>query len=148
MLLLEAVALVPLWMSATNTWWLGSRNPTRFALGSMEYRQGFVALAAEARRRGVERLHVLYPTVDAKEVAAYGPLRLVAPDEKLVPGWYAVNVTVEQYVPAIRRSRPEDVRGYPSLGELAERWEPLWREVARGEDHGYVAGTFHLYRLR
>ena len=134
-------------MSATNTWWLGAKNPTRFVLGSMEYRQGFVALAEEARRREIESLGVLYPTVDAREVAAYGPLRLVAPDEEIVPGWYAVNVTVEQYVPAIRRSRPEEVRGHASLLALAERWEPLWREIARGEDHGYVAGTFHLYRL-
>ena len=45
-------------------------------------------------------------------------------------------------------SRPEDVRGYTSLVAQAKRWEPLWRKVARGEDHGYVAGTFHLYRLR
>ncbi len=147
-LALEAAALAPLWMSATNTWWLGPYNPTRFALGSVEYRQGFLALAQEARRRDVGRLHVLYPTVDARQVAAYEPLRLVEPDEELVPGWYAVNVMVEQYVPAVGRSRPEDVRGHASLVALAERWEPLWREVERGEDHGYVAGTFHLYRLR
>lgn len=147
-LALEAVALTPLWMSATNTWWLGSHNPTRFVLGSMEYRQDFAALAGEARRRSIERLHVVFPSVDAREVAAYPPLDVVEPGDELGPGWYAVDVMVEQYIPAVGRSRPEDVRGYASLLAQAERWEPLWRDVARGEDHGYVAGTFHLYRLR
>jgi 4-amino-4-deoxy-L-arabinose transferase-like glycosyltransferase len=153
-LVLEAVLLAPLWMSATNTWWLGEKNPTRFVLGEVEYRQDFVALADEARRRGLERLYVLYPTVDAREIAAYPPLvaaypPLVAaiPGDELTAGWYAVNVMVEQYVPAVARSRDKDVRGHASLVALAQRWEPFWHEVTRGEDHGYVAGTFHLYQL-
>ncbi len=63
--------------------------------------------------------------------------------------WYAVNMTLEQYLPAIRRARPEDVRAYASLAALAETWEPLWREiVTRGEDRGWAAATFHLYRIR
>lgn len=147
-LALEAAALTPLWMSATNTWWLGPYNPTRFVLGSVEYRQDFAALAREARRRGVERMHVVFPLLKAREIAEYPPLEVVEPGDELVPGWYAVDVTVEQYIPAAQGSRPEDVRGYTSLVAQAKRWEPLWRQVARGEDHGYIAGTFHLYRLR
>jgi 4-amino-4-deoxy-L-arabinose transferase-like glycosyltransferase len=149
----EALALAPLWMSATNTWWLGPYNPTRTALsiGDAEYRQNFVALAETARRRKLEPLWVVYPGVAEKEIRAYLPDALVArPGVALEPGaWYAVSVSLEQYLPAIPRARPEDVRGYDSLVRLAEAWGPYWREIAgRGEDHGWVAGTFHLYRLR
>ena len=28
---IDSLALAPLWMSQTNTWWLGRYNPTRFA---------------------------------------------------------------------------------------------------------------------
>lgn len=151
-LAVEAVALAPLWMSATNTWWLGRLNPTRFALsaGDAEYHQNFLALAAAARGRGVERLHVLFPLVGEKEVRAYLPDAVVlAPGTPLEGGWYAVNVTAEQYLQAIPRARPEDVRGFASLARLAADWTPVWREIeARGDDHGYVAATFHLYHLR
>jgi len=148
----EAVALAPLWMSATNTWWLGALNPTRFALsaGDADYHQNFLALAAAADRRGIGRLHVLYPLVDEKEVRAYLPTAVaVTPGSPPESGWYAVNVTAEQYLRAIPRARPEDVRGHASLAGLAAAWTPAWHEiVARGDDHGYVAATFHLYHLR
>lgn len=149
----ESLALAPLWMSATNTWWLGRYNPTRFALsaGDAEYHQNFIALADAARRRGIERLHVVYPLVSEREIRAYLPRAAVAGPAAAAEGgeWYAVNMTLEQYLPAIRRARPEDVRSYASLAALAETWEPLWRQiVARGDDHGWVAATFHLYRIR
>jgi len=151
-LAVEAVALAPLWMSATSTWWLGRFNPTRFALsaGDAEYHQNFLALATAARRRGVERLHVVFPGVSEKELRAYLPGAVaVTPGTPLESGWYAVDVTAEQYLRAIPRTRPADVRGYASLAALAAAWTPVWQEiVARGDDHGYVAATFHLYHLR
>jgi hypothetical protein len=150
LLLVEAVAVAPLWMSATNTWWLGSHNPTRFALsaGDNEYEQNFLILAAEARERGIERLHVLYPPLTEKQVRAYvREARLVFADGPLEPGWYVVSARVEQFIPALSRGDPRAIHDYPGLRDLAARWEPVWRAVAAGEDHGYVAGTFHLYRL-
>ncbi len=150
-LAVEALILAPLWMSATNTWWLGSRNPTRFALSGSDtdYHQNFIALESAARSRGIETLHVLYPLLDEEELQAYVPgARLVAPGSPLESGqWYAVSILVEQYLPAIPRADPGELLGADSLASLTRAWTPLWEQVARGEDHGYVAGTFHLYRL-
>ncbi len=150
-LALEALAIAPLWMSQTNTWWLGARNPTRFSLaaGNLEYRQNFIQLARAAQDRELDKLNVLYPTITEEVVRAYLPsARLVAPGDPLEPGWYAVNVMVEQFVPALLRARPDDVHDYPQLYPAARQWQTQWQAVRRGEDHGYVAGTFHLYRLR
>ena len=150
-LALEALILAPLWMSATNTWMLGSWNPTRFALSGSdtEYHQNFIALARVADSRGVETLHVLYPLLDEKELQAYVPqARLAEPDTPLEPGqWYAVSVLAEQYLPAIPRAAKDELLGADALTYLAQTWTPYWQQIARGEDHGYVAGTFHLYRL-
>ena len=149
-LALEALALAPLWMSATNTWWLGEHNPTRFALGAgnLEYRQNFRQLARVAEERGLEELKVLYPTLSPEVLAAWVPgARLVQPGDALDSGWYAVNVTVEQLVPALLAAPPGAVYQGESLRREARRWEPLWRAVIEGEDHGYVAGTYHLYFL-
>jgi hypothetical protein len=88
----------------------------------------------------------MYPVLEPAVLAAYLPdARLVTPGDPIEPGWYAVNVTVEQLVPAVLAARPESLYNYAGLTELAERWSPLWQRVAAGEDHGYVAGTFHLY---
>jgi hypothetical protein len=148
LLAVESLLLAPLWMSATNTWWLGDRNPTRFDLagGDLEYGQNFVQLAKETRRRNIDSLRVLYPVLEPAVLAAYLPdARLVAPGDPIEPGWYAVNVTVEQLVPAVLAARPESLYNYRGLSELARRWRPFWQRVAAGEDHGYVAATFHLY---
>jgi hypothetical protein len=147
-LAVESLLLAPLWMSATNTWWLGDRNPTRFALsgGDLEYGQNFVRLAEETRRRDIDSLRVLYPVLEPAVLAAYLPdARLVTPGDPIEPGWYAVNVTVEQLVPAVLTARPESLYNYRGLTDLAARWHPFWEAVAAGEDHGYVAATFHLY---
>ncbi len=146
----ESLALAPLWMSSTNTWWLGGRNPTRFALsaGNLEYRQNFVQLARETQARGIRDLHVLYPTLGEEVLRAYLPsARLAMPGQDLASGWYAVNVTVEQFVPALLAAPPDAVRGHADLRRAAQSWQALWQAVRQGEDHGYVAGTFHLYRL-
>jgi hypothetical protein len=147
----ESLALAPLWMSGTNTWWLGARNPTRFALGAgdLEYRQNFVLLARHAEEHGLRPLRVLYPTLPRAVLDAYLPQALPGlPGDAVDPGWYAVNVTVEQLVPALLAARPEDVYDYEDLRRGAERWHPYWRAVVEaGEDHGWVAGTFHLYRV-
>ena len=147
----EALIVAPLWMSQTNTWWLGATNPTRFALsaGNLEYRQNFIQLAREADRRGLEELKVIYPGLATEVLAAYLPeARLVTPQDTLEPGWYAVNVIVEQFIPALLAAQPEDVHDYDDLRAAAEIWRPRWQAIVRqGEDHGYVAGTFHLYRV-
>ena len=150
-LALEAVLLAPLWMSATNTWWLGSANPTRFSLGAsdLEYRQNFLLLADELARRNVQRVGVLYPALPPDVVPAYLPDGFNArPGRPIRPGWYAVNVRLEQYIPALLRATPADLRNYDSFLGVARAWEPYWQELLRrAEDHGYVAGTFHLYRV-
>ena len=152
-LALESFVLAPLWMSATNTWWLGEANPTRFAFGNMEYRQNLLALAEQAEARGIERLGVLYPLLDEDELRASVPMaRVVTPDDlvfggRIEPGWYAVDVLVEQLVPAVLASPPGSLHGDAAYRALAARWLPLWDAVAEGEDHGYVAGTFHLYKV-
>jgi len=151
LLAFEAVVLTPRWMSQTNTWWLGARNPTRFALsaGDLEYRQSLVQLARWARAHDVERLKVLYPALGQPVIRMYLPdARLLGPGDRLEPGWYAVDVTVEQLVPALRAADPGDVWDGADLHRAAEQWWPFWQAlVARGEDHGWVAGTFHVYRL-
>lgn len=150
-LAVESMVLAPLWMSATNTWWLGEVNPTRFALGAgnLEYRQNFIQLARYAESNDLDPLNVLYPALPDEVLRPYLPeARLKRPGQDLEPGWYAVNVTVEQLVPALLAARPEDVYRYRELRRGAEAWHPFWRAVVeRGQDHGWVAGTFHLYRL-
>jgi Dolichyl-phosphate-mannose-protein mannosyltransferase len=146
----ESLVLAPLWMSHTNTWWLGARNPTRFALsaGNLEFRQNFVQLARYADRHGIEKLRVLYPTITEPVIRAYLPdARLVREGETIGPGWYAVDVIVEQFVPALLAAPPGSVYDLDNLRRAAQRWLPIWQAIARGEDHGYVAGTFHLYRV-
>jgi hypothetical protein len=145
-LVIESVIVAPLWMCATNTWWLGRLNPTRFAFGAgnMEYRQNMIQLARAMRRRGIEELAVAHPTLDARVLYAYLPsARLVDPGDDVRPGWYVVNVMVEQYVPAVLSADLD-----PALVRLAKAWQPTWSAIRAGEDHGYVAGTFHLYRVR
>ena len=150
----EAIVLSPLWMSATNTWWLGAANPTRFALGAgnLEARQNFVELARGVEKRGLEPLTILYPALTPEVLESYLPgARLVDPlrgETEIPPGWVAVNVTTEQLVPALLAAEPEDVYFYDELHRAAELWQPVWNEVtSRGEDHGWIAGTFHLYRI-
>jgi hypothetical protein len=148
----ESLALAPLWMSANNTWWLGRHDPARLALGTgnLEFRQNFRQLGRFMDEQGLERLGVLYPTLAPEVLAAWAPrAHLVTPGHPpvLEPGWYAVNVTVEQLVPALLAAPEGAVYQGEALRREAERWRPLWRAVQGGEDHGYAAGTFHIYRL-
>jgi uncharacterized membrane protein YqjE len=146
----ESFALVPVWLAATNTWWLGERNPARLALshGDLEYRQSFETLAAEAEQRGLHELRVLYPGLQPEVLRPYLPdADLVEPGEPTTPGWYAVSALVEQFVPAILHAEPGAMGDEEGLRQLALGYRPLWRRVRRGEDHGWIAGTFHLYRL-
>ena len=149
-LLLEAMAVSPNWIAATNTWWLGEGNPTRFALGAgdVEFRQNLWWLAEEARSRGLGELGVLYPGLHADVLHAYLPIaREVLPGDPLPPGWYAVNVGVEQLVPGILHGDPARIYRYEERRALALQWRRTWRRIRAGEDHGWVAGTFHLYRI-
>lgn len=150
LLLVEAVAVAPNWLAATNTWWLGERNPTRLALGAgdIEFRQNLRWLAAETRRRGLESPGVLYLGLDGDVLHAYLPsARLVGPDDPLPPGWYVVNAAVEQLVPGVLRGDPERIYQYRERRAIAQSWERPWSRIRSGEDHGWIAGTFHLYRL-
>ncbi|HEY4564039.1 MAG TPA: hypothetical protein VIJ36_13740, partial [Thermoanaerobaculia bacterium] len=150
LLFVEAVAVTPNWLAATNTWWLGERNPTRLALGAgdIEFRQNLRWLAAETRRRGLESPGVLYLGLDGDVLHAYLPsARLVGPDDPLPPGWYMVNAAVEQLVPGVLRGDPERIYQYRERRAIAQSWERPWSRIRAGEDHGWIAGTFHLYRL-
>jgi hypothetical protein len=150
LLLAESLAVAPLWMSATNTWWLGARNPTRFAASgdNCDWNQNLIELGEISHRRGLEPLHLLDPVVSAAAREAYLPRAVgMYPGEPLPPGWYAVGVIVEQAIPAILRATPAEMYNQAAYRGIAERWAPLWYRVRQGEDHGYIAGTFHLFRL-
>lgn len=146
----EALLVAPLWMSATNTWWLGDANPTRlaFSTGNTEYHQSFLALRREAEVRGIEELHVVYPLLSPRELQGYLPAaRAVGPDHRPRTGsWYAVNIIVEQFLPAAEQLS-DSMRGRQQIQEMAASWGPLWQRLRAGEDHGIVAGTFRLFHL-
>ncbi len=149
-LAVEALAVAPQWMSATNTWWLGDANPTRlaFSTGNTEYHQSFLALRREAEDRDIEELYVVYPLLSPRELRGYFPeARVVGPDHRPRSGsWYAVNIIVEQLLPAAE-DLPDSMRGRQQIQALAARWEPLWTSLQAGKDHGIVAGTFRLFHL-
>ncbi|HEV3459921.1 MAG TPA: glycosyltransferase family 39 protein [Thermoanaerobaculia bacterium] len=147
----ESLALAPTWLSASNTWWLGDRDPMRFALSTDNcyYHQNLIALREIADRSSLRPLHVLDPTLGGPALERYlgGGVGL-APESPLPAGWYAVGAAVEVCLPAILRSSAGEMYGFPRYRSIAERWLPAATAVARtGEDRGYVAGTFHLYRL-
>ena len=149
-LLVEAVALNPLWMSATNTWWLGDRNPTQDAvIFNSEYQQNFIALADATRERGIDPLYIAFPVLPEAEMRTYQSNGLaVHPAQPLPPGWYAVNVIVEKFLPAVLKADPSAIYGYERFGPLAEAWRPFSETMhRRGQDYGSIAGTFRLYYL-
>jgi hypothetical protein len=150
-LLIESVALAPIWVSSTSTWWLGARDPLRFALSTDNcfYPQNLAALRAAAERRSLRPLHLLDPSLGTPQVERYlGPGVGVMPEDPLPAGWYAIGTAAEVCLPAIVRSSPREMYGYARYRAIADRWLPATTAVARaGDDFGYVAGTFHLYRL-
>jgi len=149
-LALESIALTPTWLAATNTWWLGEKNPTRFVLsvGNLEYRQSFVQLARETRRRNIQGLNVVYLALSSDIVNAYIPNgHTVVPGELVKPGWYAVNVMAEQYIPALLRDDDCHLYDRPILHAYAKSWKPTLDKISQGTDHGYIAGTFHLFEI-
>lgn len=150
-LALELVLVAPLWMSVTNTWWLGEHNPTRhaFATANLEYHQNHLFLARELERRGIERVGIVFPTASQAELDVFVPgARVVTPGDSLAPGWYAVSIAAEQYIPAFLAAEPGTLYRQQQLRAVARRWLPLLEELERrGEDHGYVAGSFHLIRV-
>jgi hypothetical protein len=149
-LLGESAALGPYWLQATNTWWLGRWNPSRFAsiTGDYEWKQNFIALAAEAKRRQIRQLHVVLVGTDAREIAAYLPgADTRAPGEPLDPGWYAVSLAVEQSIAAFDRASPHELNDYALMAQAAGRWRALVDAVEKGQDHGIAGGTFRLVYL-
>lgn len=146
----ESFWLAPGWISATNTWWLGERNPTATAYSTMAYKQSYYALAEELEERGIVAVRVLQPIVFDAELRSYIPgASAVDPGQPLVPGWYAVYIQAEQLLPALFAVEKSDFYHFDNYRRAGlsyfERWQEL---VRRGEDHGYLAGnTFHLYRI-
>ena len=149
LLAVESFAVAPQWIAATNTWWLGEKNPTRtsFSDGNLEYAQNFMTLARSVPPG--QPVGVLYPGKDTRTLAAYSPHLYAIPPGAvdLEAGYYAVSVLVEQYVPAMKTADPDRVHNYVSLKALAQQSERTWEVIRRGEDLGRVAGTFRLYRL-
>ncbi|MCB0165382.1 MAG: glycosyltransferase family 39 protein [Anaerolineae bacterium] len=140
LLMIEALLLSPLWMNATNTWWLGEANPTRFVF-SLE--DNFIQLAKYGEQHNIKKLNVIDPGTGEKQIQAYIPdARLLKWETPLEAGWYAVSVRVEQFVPALLYT-PED----SALKQVAQQWHPVWQTVKTGQDFGYAAGSFHIYYL-
>jgi len=151
-LLAESLALSPTWISEMNSWWLGRRDPMRFALSTDNcyYHQNLIALRQAAAARGLVPLFVLDPAIGGPQLERYlGPGTALSPEQApLHAGWYAVGAAAEICVPAILRSSPGEMYGYPRYRSIADRWLPVTTAVTQqGEDRGYLAGTFHLYRL-
>jgi hypothetical protein len=147
-LLMEALLLCPLWMTATNTWWLGGYNPTHCAvISDCEYKQNFLTLAAAARKRGIHHLHVAFPLFTELEQKVLLPDAItVNPQLPLQPGWHAVSVYIEQFLPTVLQTSPEEIHHYDMFATIAETWKPYLAEIRRqGIEHGYSAGSFHLY---
>jgi hypothetical protein len=146
----ESLLLAPGWIPATNTWFLGEANPTRFALCCSDgaYNQSLLELGRVAERRGLEGLGVMLPGAGEAQIRLHVPgARSVGAGDPLPPGWYAVSILVEEGVPAIEAAAPEDLYQHAAYRRLAAGLGRSWRRIAQGEDHGWVAGTFHLYRL-
>jgi hypothetical protein len=148
---LESFALAPVWLTSTNSWWLGAHDPLHLAmsLDNAFYPQNLFALREAAARRGLAPLRVIEPALRGVEIDAYlGPGTAFTPPGVLGPGWVAVGASAEVCIPAILRAAPEDLFGYRGLRAIAGAWGPLAQEVRRaGEDHGWFASTFHLYHL-
>jgi hypothetical protein len=150
-MLVESLAMAPVWVSSTSTWWLGERDPLRFSLSldNVYYHQNLLALREVRDRRGLRPLAVLDPSLPAAQVEAYlGKGASLTPASAVPSGWVAVGVATEVALPAILRSSPREMYGYSGYRSLAAAWLVPARAIARrAADCGYVAGTFHLYRL-
>jgi hypothetical protein len=147
----ESLAMAPVWVSSTSTWWLGERDPLRFSLSldNVYYHQNLLALRELRDRRGLRPLSVLDPSLPAAQVEAYlGKGASLTSASAVARGWVAVGVATEVALPAILRSSPREMYGYSGYRSLAEAWLQPARAIARSAaDCGYVAGTFHLYHL-
>ena len=144
----ESAALAPLWISSTNTWWLGRHDPAKLAFSAFEYKHSLIALAAEAK--GLEPpVRVFYPLMEQRELRAYLPRAdVVHYGEPLEPGWYAVNLQAEILLPAIYRTGPDKFALYRAYRQAGRPWLHRLEEIqSRGEDQGFIAGTFRLYRV-
>lgn len=148
LLLVEAIALTPTWMTATNTWWLGEKNPTYCAvISDCEYKQNFLTLAKVARERHLVPLHLAFPLFTEFERKTFTPeATIVDPKAPLLPGWHVVNIFIERFFPIILQTRKETIHNYDMFANMAQEWSSYSTEIRRrGVDHGHIAGTFHLY---
>jgi len=149
-LAVESLMLTPIWMSATNMWWLGDKNITKhwFGAGNLEFRQNFIELERQLSSRGIRHIGVLYLAIEAEIVQVYIPdAWMVTAEKSILPGWYVVNTITEQLVPAFEKAAPESLNGHSAYLAIAANNRPLWDAIRKGRDYGYIAGTFHLYRV-
>jgi hypothetical protein len=49
--------------------------------------------------------------------------------------------------PALLAADPADLFRSEAFRRAARDWSALAAEIAAGQDHGYAAATFHLYRI-
>lgn len=88
------------------------------------------------------------PRSALRDAVSTGEGTVADPSRPPEPGWHAVTVPIEQYVPAILTASPDQLQGYERLRTVAEQWERYLRALRlRGRDHGYAGETFHLYRI-
>lgn len=150
LLLAESIAITPLWMTATNTWWLGEHNPTYCAvISDCEYKQNFLILAQYAREQSLVPLHIAYPLFAEFERKILTPEAVIVdPKAPLTPGWHAVSIYVERFLPIILQTPRDKIHNYDMFANIAREWSSYYAEVRRrGKDYGHVAGTFHLYYI-
>lgn len=150
-LLVEAFVVGPLWMSSTNTWWLGAHDPLYSELSdsNFDYGQNLVPLAQELGDRGIEAPRVIHPVLSEAKLKHYIPTaELPSPGHRVQPGWYVVGVMLDQYDEALRRHGFDEVYQGEAYAEILARYRPLLRSLrTHGIERGVVAGTFRLVEV-
>lgn len=151
LLALESFALGPLWMSSTNTWWLGKYNPTLAMLGdsSFDYGQNWRVLADALKEKHIENPTVVHPVIGEGELNFYlKDAHLWRPGDYLEGRWVVQGVIIEQYLGALATGHFGSVYNEQAYRELLHQYEPIASGLAsRARDHGLIAGTFRLYEL-
>ncbi|HEX4955126.1 MAG TPA: glycosyltransferase family 39 protein [Thermoanaerobaculia bacterium] len=150
-LALESLLLCPHWMGATNLWWLGERAPFRQALvtGDVEYEQGLVVLAEQARRRGWSSLGILLPGLTDLEAGSYDfPAHALDPGDPLPPGWYAVSVLAEVGLPAVERATEGGLHDLAGHRRLAAGLRPALDCLLAAPGPGERVASFRIVRLK
>ncbi len=149
-LALESLFLSPHWMGATHLGWLGERDPFRHLLvtGDVEYKQGLVVLAEQARRRGWGSLGILLPGLTDLEAGSYGfPAHALDPGDPLPAGWYAVSALAEVGLPAVERAAPGQLHDLEGHRRLAAGLRPALDCLLAAPERLRPVASFRVVRL-